>query len=342
MKKTKKHTRSAGKLATAVTAALASLCLSQEAYAFRVMTSVNTLSPSRVSKADINSDIGYLSADGIWFLSGNSDKEGQVFTLPEWDQIVRRLGGPFITEDILRNSNEDGNTIKRGSLDVFRGATSTDPSAAMVYIEREGDGALVLKRNTFFGINPRTGQMQNITERQQAEELYKTSNGTQIPLIMLTRAYVDGPWKDAVEDAFVSPSVTGIAMEPTLDAILESNGPGIHNGVPTLIKRCISLNKDIYILMHTGGDYVNSSGGGTSPWTDANHDTIFSKLQGWLTTAELNSSHLVLVYQLYDINPINGHPQGRTHRDMWFGPNDSVRSAIAKARNHPNYTGNKP
>jgi hypothetical protein len=264
MKKTKKHTRSAGKLAAAVTAALASLCLSQEASAFRVMASVNTLSPSRVSKADIKSDIGYLFADGIWFLPGNSDNEDQVFTLPEWDQIVRRLGGPFITEDVLRNSNEDGNTIRRESLDVFRAATGTDPSAAMVYMERGGDGELVLKRETFFGINPRTGQMQDITERQQAEELYKTSNGTQIPLIMLTRAYVDGGWKNAVEDALQSPSVTGIAMEPTLDAATESFGPGIHNGLPDVIKRCISLNKDIYILMHTGGDYVTSTGGGSS------------------------------------------------------------------------------
>jgi hypothetical protein len=57
--KNSKNTRFVGKLATVVTAALASLCLTQEASAFRVMASVNTLSPARVSKADIKSDIGY-------------------------------------------------------------------------------------------------------------------------------------------------------------------------------------------------------------------------------------------------------------------------------------------
>jgi hypothetical protein len=156
---------------------------------------------------------------------------------------------------------------------------------------------------------------------EQIDQQY-ASHGNK-PIIVLTRAYVPGPWKDEVDRCLANPKVAGVCMEYVKEALLETT-PGIHNGAPQCIQAILAAGKKCYMLLHGGAD----------GWTDAENATIINKLNAW-APVQMATDDIILVYQNYAIET---DPADKTSE--WLGDTQSVKSAIRQAKTMLNYTGN--
>jgi len=191
---------------------LACALLTSRAPAFTVMPSLNSYRQAGIE--DAVQRTGELKADGVWFITANSDLSDAA-----WMKVFESLGRPHISED-----NPGGNK----SFSDYQRITGSNPDASFCYNE--------------------TGGLPGGT--QLTDEQIKTqsrSHGNN-PLIVLTRSY-GGEWRTQTDRCLDNPQVAAICMEYVKRALLNNiSAPA------ECIRATLKKNKPVYLLLHAAGD----------------------------------------------------------------------------------------